>query len=238
MQGTVCATAWFSDTAGVDLIDACYVPNARHSILSEGYLTDQGVEICKSKQEQVMIFPNGTKTSLERINGLYYCYATLTAFNPRITALAQLKADDHALLWAARLNVGAKDLVKIAGAVRGIDVDRVPEQTAEAIDRDQFRRLQCSRKRHVGDTQVRDLAEKPGDVFICDGFGKHTAPSPLNGAVYQLHAIDEKTNFGYVESVTSHIIDDWMKFLRSVVLVMRERTAISPRFSDLTKPLS
>ena len=222
MLGTVCATLRFTPGACIDLIDACYVPKARHSILSESYLVDRGVTIVKSCKRQSMIFPDQSEVELERVNGLYFCEASLECLDPtRTAAMTQLKADDNALLWAARLSVGPKDLIKISKAVRGIDVDRIPEKTAEAIDRDRFRRLQCSKKRPVNDTPVRDLAEMPGEVFICDGFGKHSAASPIDGAVYQLHAIDEKTDFGYVKSVTSHTVEDWMGFLREVALDAR-----------------
>ena len=220
-QGTLCTTVRFSDKEAIDVVDACYMPDARHSILSESYLIDKGIQIVKDKHEQVLIFPSGNKVHLERENGLYFCNATLEAFNPLTTSMSSLRVDDRALLWAARLNVGAKGLTKISGAVRGIDVDTISEQAADAIDHDQFRRLQCSKKKPVGRTLVRDLAERPGEVFICDGFGKHSAASPLDGAVYQLHAVDEYTNFGYVKSVSTHTIDDWMDFLREVALDAR-----------------
>jgi len=47
------------------------------------------------------------------------------------------------------------------------------------------------------------------------------AASPIDGAVYQLVAVCELTSYAYVESVKTHTIEDWIKFLRYVVLHAR-----------------
>ena len=219
--GTVDVVAWFTDKANINLIEASFVPDARNSILSESYLINHGVEINKSKAGQTMVFPNGDRVRLHRTNGLYYCNVGLVRHRPRTVNAVRPKIEDLTLLWAARMQVDAKGLTKMSEAVRGIDIRDIPDQTAEIIDRDRFRRLQCSSKNPVGRTPIKDLAEKPGEVFICDGFGKHTAPSPIDGAVYQLLAVDEKSDFGYTKNVRTHTIDDWMSFLAEVALDAR-----------------
>ena len=65
------------------------------------------------------------------------------------------------------------------------------------------------------------LATRPAECFICDGFGPHAAASPVDGAIYQLEAIDEATSSAYIRSVRQHTVDAWVDFLRSVLIDAR-----------------
>ena len=46
------------------------------------------------------------------------------------------------------------------------------------------------------------------ETFICDIFGAHSAPSPIDGAVIQFEAICEYSSFGYVALGKTQTIDD------------------------------
>ena len=91
MEGMLQANLCFNTHDRVALVDACYVPNARHNILSESALIDQGVEIVKKPSEQSMVLPSGAKVPLTRVNGLFYCDAWLKRSTARAAATIQIR---------------------------------------------------------------------------------------------------------------------------------------------------
>ena len=72
-------------------------------------------------------------------------------------------------------------------------------------------------------TALNKLAERPANTLICDGFGVHAAKSPIDSSVYQFHAVCEFSSFGYIASSKKHTIEDWVLFLRSVIVHARSQ---------------
>ena len=131
-------------------------------------------------------------------------------------------ASDEALLWAARMGLGADGLNRFLKAVKGVGIEKVPKSVGEVIDSRMDRAIAQAKHAPVGSTPVSGLATKPGQLLICDGFGKHHAASPLDGAVYQFHAVDERSSYGFCATGKTHTVDDWMVFLRDVKLQARK----------------
>jgi len=129
-----------------------------------------------------------------------------------------VSASDKALLWATRLGTDADTLLRISRATHGIDIQKLSTAQLEAIASVEARAI--AEARHAPATRatpVAHLATEPAETLICDGFGWHHAPSPVNGAFYQFHAICEHTSFGYVGEGKTHTVDDWVAFLSGVI---------------------
>ena len=56
----------------------------------------------------------------------------------------------------------------------------------------------------------------------------HHAASPIDGSVYQYHAVDEYSSYGLVASGKTHTVDDWVTFLKGVTLDARANGHIPP----------
>ena len=208
-----------------------YTPGGTRNILSESVLLDEyGIQALKSPYPR-LAFPDGGEVPLVRDNGLWYVdvhvrgtsdHATSSA-PPIAIASAAVRADDNALLWAARLGTDADGLLRIANATRGVGIDKLSARQREAIRSNEHRAVAQIKHAPARTTPVRNLAECPAETLICDGFGMHAAPSPIDGAVYQFSAICEYSSFGYIASGKRHTIDDWLAFLRSVKLDAESR---------------
>tara|TARA_B110000046_G_C13021457_1_gene411460 strand:- start:974 stop:4489 length:3516 start_codon:yes stop_codon:yes gene_type:complete len=179
-----------------------------------------------------MVFPDGRRIPLIRENGLWfadvYFHGASRALStavapPRAIASAAIGTDDMALLWAARLGADSDSLPKLVRATHGVDkgMDSLSPRQREAIRSNMHRAVAQIRHAPAHATPQRDLATAPAELLVCDGFGKHEAPSPVDGAVYQFSAVCEYSSYGYIASGKRHTIEDWIVFLRSVVLDAR-----------------
>ena len=203
-----------------------YTPSGTRNILSESVLLDEyGIQALKSPHPR-LAFPDGGEIPMVRENGLWYVdvhfrgasqHASASA-PPIAIASAAVRADDSALLWASRLGTDAEGLLRIANATRGVGIDKLSARQREAIRANEHRAVAQIKHAPAHATPLRNLAERPAQTLICDGFGVHAAPSPVDGAVYQFSAICEYSSFGYIASGKRHTIDDWLAFLRSVQL--------------------
>ena len=216
-----------------------YTPGGTRNILSESVLLDEyGIRV--DKDPACMVFPGGRRIPLIRANGLWYVDVCLhgaspstsaPAAPPRAIANAAVGADDMALLWAARLGADSDSLPKLARATRGVckGMDSLSPRQREAIRSNMHRAVAQIRHAPAHATPQRDLAPNPAELLVCDGFGKHEAASPIDGAVYQFSAVCEYSSFGYIASGKRHTIDDWLTFLRSVVLDARAQGHVPRR---------
>ena len=84
-----------------------------------------------------LLFRDGSKVPLVRSNGLFYCDVMFRRSAP-MAAQARLRADDLALLWAARLNLSADNLVLTSKAVLGVNVDKVTPTQREMLARSRW----------------------------------------------------------------------------------------------------
>jgi len=211
-----------------------YTPGGQKDILSESALLDTyGIEARKHPLR--LIFCDGSEVAMICKNGLCYVWVEFNglveaAAAPEPTAETTAAPDsnsalpssaDEALLWAARLGTDANGLACTSRAVHGVNVDKLSAAVRDAVNSSILRAISQARNGSTGSTPRRNLATKPGEVLVCDGFGKHFAASLIDGSVYQLVAVCEFTSYGYVESVKTHTIDDWIAFLRSIVLHAR-----------------
>ena len=130
---------------------------------------------------------------------------------------AALSADEPSLLWACRMHADAPGVLKLAQSAHGVPIQKISTRAAEAIDRDEFRRISLSKRNPVGATPVNQRAACSGEGFICDGFGVHSAKSPIDGSVYAAHAVCDFSDFGYGEEMRNHTVDNWLTFLHRVV---------------------
>ena len=106
-------------------LDFLYAPDGKRTILSESKLLDNhGIQAIKTPGPGHLLFRDGSKVPLVRSNGLFYCDVMFRRSAP-MAAQARLRADDLALLWAARLNLSADNLVLTSKAVLGVNVDKV-----------------------------------------------------------------------------------------------------------------
>jgi len=211
-----------------------YTPGGKKDILSESALLDT-YEIEARKHLPRLIFRDGSEVAMIRENGLFYVWVEFNglveaAAAPKPTAEATAAPEsnsalpsstDEALLWAARLGTDTNGLACTSRAVRGVNVDKLSAAVRDAVNSSIPRAISQTRNGSTGSTPRRNLARKPGEALVCDGFGNHFAAPPIDGSVYQLVAVCEFTSYGYVESVKTHTIDDWITFLRSVVLHAR-----------------
>ena len=101
---------------------------------------------------------------------------------------------------------------------RGINIEKLSQLQREAIDSSIHRAIAQAKHAPVHSTPMHARATAPGETLICAGFGLHHAPSPVDGAVYQFHAIDEYSSFGYTSTCKTHTTEDWIHFLRQVKL--------------------
>ena len=208
-----------------------FTPNGKRNILSESVLLDDyGIQV--PKEPPCMKFPDGRQVPLVRENGLWFVDVCVHGAPsgvangsgpPRAVAHAAIGADDQALLWAARLGVDGDGLPKLVRATHGVDksMESLSPRQREAIRANEHRAVAQIRHAPVRATPQRALATEPAELLVCDGFGKHEAPSPIDGAVYQFSAVCEYSSYGYIASGKRHTIDDWLVFLRSVVLDAR-----------------
>eukprot|EP00962_Isochrysis_galbana_P062071 scaffold50750_cov326-Isochrysis_galbana.AAC.1 len=120
-----------------------------------------------------------------------------------------MRSSDAALLWAARLGTDATGLLCTSKAVHGIGIDNLSLDQRAVVNSSIPRAIAQARHTHTRGTPPRDLATRPAETFICDGFGPHSAPSPIDGATYQFEAVDEATSYAYIASARSHTIADW-----------------------------
>ena len=223
-------------------MDFLYAPGGKRTIISESKLLEHGIEVRKAPGSGHLLFPGGGTVPLIRSNGLFYLDVTfkrtgaslnykaeapVAASSPNAAratasapaaAAARVRHDDEALLWAARLNLTPDNLVNTSKAVMGVNVDKVSPAQREIMGSDQHRAVAQARKPSAGLTPPRDLATKPGQRFILDGFGPIAVPSPLDGAVYMMHAVDEFSGWGYVAAVRVHDVDAWIGFIRHFTL--------------------
>ena len=88
----------------------------------------------------------------------------------------------------------------------------------EVIGGDVHRAIAQARHAPAHPTAQRSLALRPAERFILDGFGPIALASPLDGAVYSLHAVCKFSSFGYIMTMRSHEIDDWLTFIRRIIL--------------------
>ena len=211
-----------------------FTPSGTRNILSESVLLDDyGIHV--PKEPARMVFPDGSHIPLLRENGLWFAdvhvyetpsdaIGTLSA-PPRALTNAAINVDDQALLWAARLGADCDCLPKLVRATHGVDkgLDSLSPRQREAIRANEHRAVAQIRHAPVRATPQRNLATEPAELLICDGFGKHEAASPIDGAVYQFSAVCEYSSYGYIASGKRHTIEDWIVFLRSVVLDARGR---------------
>lgn len=200
---------------------ACMLaPGTRRNILCEGWLKKHGIAACKLSLR--LIWPDGRWTPLLEEQELYYIWADIVPIpSDGEASTATVSAHDQRLIWAARLGVNSEELMRAADASTGLNLGRMSKAAAELIDNDEFRKRQTSRRKPAGRTPVNRKATRPGERFICDGFGKHSAPAPGDGAVYQMHAVDQYTDFGYEKRVRTHESEDWVVFLTHVILHAR-----------------
>jgi hypothetical protein len=195
-----------------------HTPRGTRNILSESLLLKQfGIEARKNPPH--LLFADGSTQPMHEINGLYYADVQFHAHSPPPTALASsINAADSALLWAARLGTSADELVRTSKVVDGVHLDKLSNSQREAISSNTHRAIAQQRHASTDGTPARDRATQPAETLVCDGFGKHHGASPIDQSVYQFSAIDEYSSFGYIASGKTHTIDDWVNFLRSVVL--------------------
>ena len=196
-----------------------YTPGGTKNILSESVLlAEYGILTVKpSAQEACLRLPDGSTAPLVYEEGLWYIdlhFSTLPPTDPpdamhspvahaAEALVAAIRADDLALLWAARFEAGSDMLKGIARAVRGVPLEKLSKTQEEAVESNQHRALGQAKHSPVGSTTLRDRATAPGELLIVDGFGENHSPSPLDGATYQFHAVDEFSSYGYVGSGTS-----------------------------------
>ena len=154
-----------------------------------------------------------------------------------LVAAAAAQTTDPALLWASRLCLDTPSLLKTAKLVHGIDVKKIGTRVQEAIHSNQSRAIAQARHHGAGSTPQSERATEPGEVFVCDGFGKHHAPSPIDKSVYQLHAVCEHSSLGYIGSVKQHTSVEWIAFIKHVISVERP-SSIRHAFSVLIEPQS
>jgi hypothetical protein len=209
-----------------------HTPRGHRNIISESVLLDEyGIETVKPRTGPAHLsWPDGSSVPLTRRNGLWFATLRLSAPPPAAgaplpaaIANAAVRADDHALLWAARLDTDADGLLRLAASTRGIDISSLSARQREAIASNQHRAVAQARHAPVDATPLADRATEPASTLVCDGFGKHHAASPIDGAVYQFSAVCEYSSFGYIASGKTHTVDDWLGFLRSVILDARAR---------------
>ena len=213
----------FANGRSVDVMEAFYSEGARRNIMPESHLAKH-YSIRVDKVDCLIKWPDGVTMPIDEDNGLYFVNVSLAPVpagdgNTRSTAEAStaVKADDAALLAAARMNVDSAGLHKLTQVVHNLDVHNVSKAAAELIDTYKYRRFEVARNKHVHYTPANKRAERPGEVFICDGFGKHHAESPIDRATYSFHAVCEYSSYGYVAVGTTHTVDDWVSFIGTVV---------------------
>jgi hypothetical protein len=236
----VTASASFDGGVGVPSVNMSmlYTPGGAKNIISESILLDEyGIEVNKKLMQ--VIHPCGANTPLLRERGLFYADLTFSApvgrsRPPAVASAAELSASvasasDEALLWAARMGLGADGLNRFLKAVKGVGIEKVPKSVGDVIDSRMDRAIAQAKHAPVGSTPVSGLATKPGQLLICDGFGKHHAASPLDGAVYQFHAVDERSSYGFSATGKTHTVEDWMVFLRDVKLQAQKHGATVER---------
>ena len=213
-----------------------YTPVGSKNILSESVLlAEYGVVTVKPcAHDAYLCMPNTSTIPLVYEGGLWFVDLQFSTTSPLDAAhspiahvadsnVAALRADDVALLWAARFEASSDTIRSIARAVHGVPLEKLSKAQEEAIDSNQHRALGQVKHAPVGDTSLRDRATAPGERFIVDGFGENHSPSPIDGASYQFHAIDEYSSYGYVASGKHHTMEDWIAFLRSVILDARAK---------------
>ena len=119
-------------------LDFLYAPDGKRTILSDSKLLDNhGIQAIKTPGPGQLLFRDGSKVPLVRANGLFYCDVMFRRSAP-IAAQARLRADDLALLWAARLNLSADNLVLTSKAVLGVNVDKVTPTQREMLARSRW----------------------------------------------------------------------------------------------------
>lgn len=227
-----------------------YTPHGARNILSESVLLDTfGIEAVKRSPPRLE-FPDGSTVPMHREHGLFYVDVVfhsalgapaLAARPSPIAASSNVAADDAALLWASRMDADADGLLRLARSVTGTNVVRLTNRQREVINSSIPRAIAQARHAPAHATPPARLATSPADRLICDGFGKHHAASPVDGAVYQFHAVCEYSSYGYIASGKTHTVDDWIAFIRHVMLDARShghtpRTLRFDRAPELATP--
>ena len=198
------AIATCSVQFGVDRVTSTlsflFAPLGVRNILSESLIVDNlGITVQKLPVPHLLL-PGGATVPVVREHGLYFINLRVKAPAPSISEpappavvrLAARNANDTTAVWAARLGQGADSLLRTVRASRGIDIPaRLSPAQREAIGGDAHRAISLACHASASSTPYSDLATLPGETFICDVFGPHSAPFRIDRSVVQFKAICE-----------------------------------------------
>ena len=214
-------------------LEMSLISGTRRNLVPESTLVDGwGLSIVKTPTASYITSgrvepPSGEDDVLMPLiceRGLYFFDAVVGAPTPSQTApecFAVHPVDRRASLWAARLH-GTASTLEDARRIAA-DIPKITPQTREHLRSDVAIRMANERRRPVAKRTAADKrASKPGQRLICDCSGPFSQPCVLTGCTYELSAIDECTSRGWVEDVKSHTIEEWIDFLRSVVLEVQK----------------
>ena len=227
---TLCNSITFEGAPGSVNMTTLAVPQPGKTILSESVLLDEfGIEIRKSPPH--MLHPCGSKSKVWRSDGLYYGFLRVHKYSPltptgttaNAISNAAARVSDEGLKWAARFNLDADGVLALQKSVTGVTIGKLSQADRDAINSALPRAVAQSKHVPVHATPINKRATEPGECFICDGFGKHWAASPIDGATYQFSAVCENSSFGYIATSKLHTVTEWCDFLSRVVTDARKR---------------
>jgi hypothetical protein len=154
---------------------------------------------------------------------------------------ASLLSASMLLLMAARFNVSAEGLAKMAPCVEGLPKLSTPSaETRRLIDADIHRRASVQR-RAAAPKSCASRADKPGHTLCFDGWGPMATPSIIGKHTYQFIHVDGQSSHVDVQDTTTHREDDWFSYISKSVRAWRAwgREVFFGRFDragELTAP--
>jgi hypothetical protein len=205
-----------------------YAPNGSRNLLSESKLIKAtGCTVVKGPLGSYVRYPSGESTKLRMRNGLYFIdVARAGAAFARRRSVAGDEAlsaaeDQTLLLWAARMHIcDPQELRSFAKGADGVSFGGVGAGVHALLKHD-FATGMANAKRHPVKRSVEKPATLAGERLVLDGYGPVATPSVVDGSTYLLCAVDEKTDYSFVQPVRFHGSSAWLVFVRRVILRAR-----------------
>ena len=216
-------------------LEMSLITGTKRNIVPESTVVNNwGVSIVKTPQGSYLttgrVSPPTSATAIVmpiiEESGLYFIDATIgapftSASLPPPECRSVNPVDRRASLWAARLHGTSKTLARARRIAK--DIPAITSSVKESLRADVALRMANERRSHVAKQTPGDKrATKPGQRLILDGSGPFAEACIVTGSCYELSAIDEKTSRGWVQPTKTHTIDDWIDFLRTVLLEVKK----------------
>ena len=201
--------------------EAPIAPLSRRDIWSESVMYD--IMAARVLKEPIMRIElsDGAAAPLYRADGLYFVTMYIVERHEPCPLVVNLVSDALDLrdprTWAARFGVRGDRLRAISAASPDLGIGPVSNRAGRAADSDAIIKRTCVRDVVAPRTPKEERPVTPGVEFVLDCWGPAAAVSVIDGARFELTAVDTSSSFGYLANTRNHTTKVWLAFALQVV---------------------